>query len=122
MIFMSDTEATWLVVMMIPMPSDQMKFAVTFDFVDLRSLLMLKICSSAHEMTIFELFWLIGMITCFLEGLLVVMLSLGQALWFVKDVQSGSKVVQSGVELLQSRRELTIKVGNNLGLSLCAVF
>jgi len=55
MIFMSDTEATWLVVMMIPMPSDQIKSAITFNFVDLRSLLMLKIYLSAHEMTIFEL-------------------------------------------------------------------
>ena len=55
MIFMFDAEATWLVVMMIPMPSDRMKSAVTFDFVNLRSLLMLKICLSAHEMTIFEL-------------------------------------------------------------------
>ena len=30
-------------------------------------------------------------------------------------------MVQSGVELLQSGRELTTKVENNLGLSLCAV-
>jgi len=30
-------------------------------------------------------------------------------------------VTWSGVELLQSRRELTTKVGNNLGLSSCAV-
>ena len=60
-----------------------MKSAVTFDFVDLRSLLMLKMCLSAHEVTIFELSWLIGMITCFLEGPLVVMLSLGQALWLI---------------------------------------
>jgi len=74
---MSDTEATWLVIMMIPMLSNWIKSAVTFDFVDLRSLLILNICSLAHEMTIFELSWLIGMITCFLEGPLVVMLSLG---------------------------------------------
>jgi len=38
MIFMSDAEVTWLVVMMIPILSDQIKSAVTFDFVDLRSL------------------------------------------------------------------------------------
>ena len=80
MIFMSNTEATWLVIMMIPMLSNRIKSAVTFDFVDLRSLSMLNICSLAHEMTIFELSWLIGMITCFLEGPLVVMLSLGQVL------------------------------------------
>ena len=80
---MSDAKATWLVVMMIPMLSDQMKSAVTFNFVNLRSLLILKICLSVHEMTIFELSWLIGMITCFLKGPLVVMLSLGWALWLM---------------------------------------
>ena len=36
-------------------------------------------------------------------------------------VQSGSGVPWSGAELLWSGRELTTKVGNNLGLSLCAV-
>jgi len=34
---------------------------------------------------------------------------------------SRSRVTQSIAELLWSRRELTTKVGNNLGLSLCAV-
>ena len=75
--FMSDAEATWLVVMMMPMPTNWMKSAVTFDFVDLRSLFMLKMCLLAHKVIIFKLSWLIGMITCFLEGPLVVMLSLG---------------------------------------------
>jgi len=32
-----------------------------------------------------------------------------------------SRVTWSGAELLQSRRGLTIKVGNNLGLSSCTV-
>jgi len=36
-------------------------------------------------------------------------------------VQSRNGVTWSGVELLWSRRELTTKVGNNLGLSSCAV-
>jgi len=36
-------------------------------------------------------------------------------------VQSRSGVTQSRVEILQSGRELTTKVKNNLGLSLCAV-
>ena len=80
---MSDTEATWLVVMIIPMLSNWIKSTVTFDFMNLRSLLMLNICSLAHKMTIFELSWLIGMIICFLEGPLVVMLSLGQGLWLM---------------------------------------
>ena len=30
-------------------------------------------------------------------------------------------MTRSGAELLQSGRELTTKVGNNLGLSLCAI-
>jgi len=30
-------------------------------------------------------------------------------------------VTQSGAELLQSKRELTKKIGNNLGLSSCTV-
>ena len=51
MIFMSNTEATWLVIIIIPMLSNWIKSAVTFDFIDLRSLLMLNICSLAHEMT-----------------------------------------------------------------------
>jgi len=34
---------------------------------------------------------------------------------------SRSRTTQSGAELLQSGRELTTKVGNNLGLSSCAV-
>jgi len=36
-------------------------------------------------------------------------------------VQSRNRMTQSRVELLQSRRELTTKIRNNLGLSLCTV-
>jgi len=39
----------------------------------------------------------------------------------VRNVRSRSRVTQSGVELLWSRRELITKVRNNLGLSSCAV-
>ena len=39
----------------------------------------------------------------------------------VKDVRSRSGVTQIGAELLRNGRELTTKVGNNLGLSSCAV-
>ena len=39
----------------------------------------------------------------------------------VSDVWSGSRVTRNGAELLRNGRELTTKVGNNLGLSLCAV-
>jgi len=38
-----------------------------------------------------------------------------------KTMWSRSRMTQSGVELLWSRRKLTTKVGNNLGLSSCAV-
>jgi len=36
-------------------------------------------------------------------------------------MQNRSRMIWGKVELLQSRRELTTKVENNLGLSLCAV-
>ena len=39
----------------------------------------------------------------------------------VKNMQSGSRVTQTGAKLLQSGKRLTTKVRNNLGLSLCAV-
>jgi len=38
-----------------------------------------------------------------------------------RTMRSRSRVTQNGVELLWSERELTTKVGNNLGLSSCAV-
>jgi len=41
--------------------------------------------------------------------------------WLVKYMWSRNRVTQSRVELLWSRRELTTKMGNNLGLSSCAV-
>jgi len=37
------------------------------------------------------------------------------------NVQSRNRVTQSGAELLWSGRELTTKIGNNLGLSSCTV-
>jgi len=39
----------------------------------------------------------------------------------VRNMWSRNRVTQSGAELLQSRRKLTTKVGNNLGLSSCTV-
>jgi len=42
-------------------------------------------------------------------------------MWSIKNVQSRSGVTWSGVELLQSRRELTTKVWSNLGLSSCTM-
>jgi len=47
--------------------------------------------------------------------------SFGFARVVVRNVQSRNGVTQSGVELLWSERELSTKVRNNLGLSLCAV-
>jgi len=40
---------------------------------------------------------------------------------YVKNMQSRNGVTQSEAELLRSRRELTTKIENNLGLSLCAM-
>jgi len=39
----------------------------------------------------------------------------------VKNMQSRSGMIWSRAELLQSERELTTKMENNLGLSLCTV-
>jgi len=75
MMLMSDNEAIWLVVTMMPLLSEQRKLAVTLDLMDLRGLLILKIYSSAHVIMILELSWLMGMMICFLEGPLVVIFS-----------------------------------------------
>ena len=55
MMLMLDNEAIWLVVTMMPLLSEQRKSAVTLDLMDLRSLLMLKICLSAHVIMMLEL-------------------------------------------------------------------
>ena len=55
MMLMSDDEAIWLVVTIMPLLSERRKLAVTLDLLDLRSLLMLKICSSAHVIMMLEL-------------------------------------------------------------------
>jgi len=39
----------------------------------------------------------------------------------VRNMQSRNGVTWNGAELLWSRRKLTTKVGNNLGLSSCAM-
>ena len=55
MMLMSDDEVIWLVVTIMPLLSEQRKSAVILDLLDLRSLLMLKICSSAHVIMMLEL-------------------------------------------------------------------
>ena len=110
--FISNAKATWLVVMIIPMLSDWMKSTVTFDFVNLRSLLILKICLLAHEMTIFELSWLIGIITYFLEGPLVVILSLGQALWLIPWAILWISIIFFGTNLRKA--SLTFRMSSTL--------
>jgi len=45
----------------------------------------------------------------------------GQVYPCVRNMWSRNRMTQSGAELLQSKRELTTKMGNNLGLSSCAV-
>ena len=52
---MLDDEAIWLVVTIMSLLSEQRKLAVTSDLMDLRNLLMLKICSSAHVIMMLEL-------------------------------------------------------------------
>ena len=83
MMLMSDNEAIWLVVTMMPLLSEQRKLAVTLDLIDLRGLLILKIYSSAHVIMILELSWLMGMMICFLEGPLVVIFSFRHDFWLV---------------------------------------
>jgi len=78
MMLISDDEAIWLVVTIMPLLSEQRKLAVTSDLIDLRSLLMLKICSLAHVIIMLELSWLMGMMICFLEGPLVIIFSFGR--------------------------------------------
>ena len=51
----TDDKAIWLVVTIMPLLSERRKLAVTLDLLDLRSLLMLKICSSAHVIMMLEL-------------------------------------------------------------------
>ena len=80
---MSDDEAIWLVVTMMPLLSERRKSAVTLDLMDLKSLLILKIYSSAHVIMMFELSWLMGMMICFLEGPLVVIFSFRHDFWLV---------------------------------------
>ena len=73
---------------------------------------MLKMCSSAHEMTIFELSWLIGMMTCFLEGPLVVILSLGHDLWLMPWVILWISMIFFGNSL--GKASLTFRISSAL--------
>ena len=78
--FMFKGNVIWLVVTTMPLLSIWIKSAVTLDLMDLRSLLMLKMCSFAHLEMMSMLSWLMGIMTYFLEGPLVVMLILGLGL------------------------------------------
>jgi len=79
----TDDKAIWLVVTIMPLLSEQRKSVVTSDLMDLRSLLILKICLSAHVIMMLELSWLMGMMICFLEGPLVVIFSFRHDFWLV---------------------------------------
>ena len=72
MMFKSDVVATWFVVMIIFLLSDQMKLIKISDFISLRSLFMLELA-----ITLFILLVLIGIMIHFLEGSFIVILSLG---------------------------------------------
>ena len=65
----------FLVVIIISLLSKWMKLAETLDFMSFKSLLMLNIYIFAWDTVVLELILLIGMITYFLEGSLVIILS-----------------------------------------------
>jgi len=71
----SEVATALLVVMIIPLLSKQMKLANTSDFISFRSLLMFEIWIFVWKMITLELFLLISMITCFLEGPWMVILN-----------------------------------------------
>jgi len=77
MMFKSDIVATLLVITTISLMLDQIKSTETSDLIPLRSLLILATCTFNYIITLSILFVPIRMMTCFLEGPFVVMLSLG---------------------------------------------
>jgi len=78
MIFKSDIAVMLLVVIIIPLLSDQIKLTKISNLIFLKSLLMLVIiCTFDYTITLSMLFIPIGMMTCFLEGSFTVMLRLG---------------------------------------------
>jgi len=74
---MSDMAATLLVVITNSLLSFYKKSAIMSDLMSFKALLMLAICLLNIAMILFKLLELIGMMICFLEELLVVILSLG---------------------------------------------
>ena len=78
MIFKSDIAVMLLVVIIIPLLSDQIKLTKISNLIFLKSLLMLVIiCTFDYTITVSMLFISIGMMTCFLEESFTVMLRLG---------------------------------------------
>jgi len=68
---------TLLVVITKPLLFFHKKSAIIFDLISFKALLILVICLLNIAMILSELLKLIGMIICFLEKFLVVILSLG---------------------------------------------
>ena len=80
--YRSDPEETLLVVIIIPLLSTQMKSAIVLDLIVFRARLILAMCELEFLMNSFAISLFIGMITCFLERSLVVMLVFGLTLSF----------------------------------------
>jgi len=72
MIYESDWRDTLLVTIIIPKGSEQIKSTRTSDFAFLRDLLMLETCNKEFFMKLEILSLSMGMMTCFLKGLFVV--------------------------------------------------
>ena len=73
----SEVNVTLLVVIMRLLLLAQMKSAITSDLISLSALFMLAICLLESTMNLSELLGLIKTRICFLDGLLVIILSLG---------------------------------------------
>jgi len=70
--FRSKLATALLVVMIIPLLLNQMKLANTSDLTSFKSLLMFEAWAFAWDTIVLALSLLIGIITCFLEGSLIV--------------------------------------------------
>ena len=68
--------------MMIPLSSTQVKLTIVLDLMVLKARLMLMICELKFLMNSLVISLFIGIITCFLKGLLVVMVILSLDLLF----------------------------------------
>ena len=69
-------DTTLLVIIISPLLSVQIKSAITSNLMSLSALLILNTCLFESNINFWELFELIGIMTCLLEGPFVIILSL----------------------------------------------